>query len=85
MPEKGLFACFPTNLEIDMKHNLSTAPQAEMAIRVSPQPASCLIPENARNTLSDKASQAKLLVSIRSHGLLENLVVSTQDPDPDGS
>lgn len=58
-----------------MKSNTSTAPVADQAIRAIPLNQLVLAPENVRKTSSDKTAHEELEASIRSHGLLENLVV----------
>ena len=50
------------------------APPPEPASRDIPLCQLALAPENVRKTPPDEAADAQLLASIKSHGLLENLV-----------
>ena len=78
--EKPDRVIFIINLEIPMKSNTSTAPVAAQAIQGIPLNRLVLAPENVRKTAADRTANAELEVSIRAHGLLENLVVR-----PEGS
>ena len=54
--------------------------QAKPLIRSIPLSRLELAPENVRKTLPDPAFFAELKASIAAHGLLENLIVRTEDP-----
>ena len=58
---------------------------ATAAIQAVPLAQLVLAPENVRATPPTKVDQAELMASIRSHGLLENLIARRDDPAPDGS
>ncbi len=68
--------------EIRMNH---IAPPPEPAIRDIPLCQLALAPENVRKTPPDEDADAQLVASIKSHGLLENLVVRPDEPAPDGA
>ena len=68
--------------EIRMNH---IAPPPEAAIRDIPLCHLALAPENVRKTPPDEAADAQLVASIKSHGLLENLVVRPDEPAEDGA
>ena len=68
--------------EIRMNH---IAPPPEPAIRDIPLCQLALAPENVRKTPPDEAADAQLIASIKSHGLLENLVARADDPAEDGA
>ena len=70
------------SMEIRMNH---IAPPPEPAIRDIPLCQLALAPENVRKTSPDEAADAQLIASIKSHGLLENLVVRTDEPATDGA
>ena len=57
----------------------------EPAIRDIPLSCLALAPENVRKTPPDEAADAQLVASIKSHGLLENLVARADDPAEDGT
>ena len=59
------------------------APRAEPLIREIP--LTRLAPENVRKTLPDPQADAELKASIAALGLLENLVVHTNEPDEYGA
>ena len=61
------------------------APPPEPAIRDIPLCQLSLAPENVRKTPPDQDADAQLVASIKSHGLLENLVVRPDDPATDGA
>ena len=61
------------------------APPPEPAIRDIPLCQLALAPENVRKTPPDEAAAAQLVASIKSHGLLENLVVRPDEPAADGA
>ena len=61
------------------------APQPEPLIREIPLSCLALAPENVRKTPPDEAADAQLIASIKSHGLLENLVVRPDEPPADGA
>ena len=61
------------------------APPPEPAIRDIPLCQLALAPENVRKTSPDEAADAQLIASIKSHGLLENLVARADDPAEDGA
>ena len=56
----------------------------EPAIREIPLCRLALAPENVRKTPPDEAAQVELQASIAAHGLLENLIARTDEPDVDG-
>ena len=58
------------------------APRAEPLIREIPLSRLALAPENVRKTPPDPQADAELKASIAALGLLENLVVRTDEPDP---
>ncbi len=58
--------------------NQITAPP-ELLVRQVPLDRLVLAPENVRKTPPDRVAQAELEASIRAHGLLENLVVRSDD------
>ena len=60
------------------------APGAEPLIREIPLSRLSLAPENVRKTPPDPRADAELKASIAALGLLENLVVRTDDPSDDG-
>ena len=66
--------------EIRMNH---IAPPPEPTIRDIPLCQLALAPENVRKTPPDEAADAQLIASIKSHGLLENLVVRPDEPAAD--
>lgn len=68
-----------------MTKNLSPVPASAKDVKDIPLNQLVLDAENVRKTPSDKAAQAELVASIRSHGLLENLVVRPAEPDSDGT
>ena len=68
--------------EIRMNH---IAPPPEPAIRDIPLCQLALAPENVRKTPPDEAADAQLIASIKSHGLLENLVARPDEPAADGA
>ena len=68
--------------EIRMNH---IAPPPEPAIRDIPLCQLALAPENVRKTPPDEAADAQLVASIKSHGLLENLVVRPDEAAADGA
>ena len=70
------------SMEIRMNH---IAPQPEPLIREVPLSCLALAPENVRKTSPDEAADAQLIASIKSHGLLENLVARADDPTEDGA
>ena len=70
------------SMEIRMNH---IAPPPEPAIRDIPLCQLALAPENVRKTSPDEAADAQLIASIKSHGLLENLVARADDPAEDGA
>ena len=57
----------------------------EPLIREIPLSCLALAPENVRKTSPDEAADAQLIASIKSHGLLENLVARADDPAEDGA
>ncbi len=59
------------------------APRAEPLIREIPLSSLALAPENVRKTPPDAQADASLKASIAALGLLENLVVRTDDPGED--
>ncbi len=59
-------------------------PRAEPLIREIPLSRLALAPENVRKTPPDPRADAELKASIAALGLLENLVVRTDDPSDDG-
>ena len=61
------------------------APRAEPLIREIPLTRLALAPENVRKTLPDPQADAELKASIAALGLLENLVVHTNEPDEYGA
>ena len=61
------------------------APQPEPLIREIPLSCLALAPENVRKTPPDEAAEAQLIASIKSHGLLKNLVVRPDEPAADGA
>ncbi len=61
------------------------APRAEPLIREIPLSRLALAPENVRKTPPDPLADAELKASIAALGLLENLVVRTDDAAEDGS
>ena len=61
------------------------APPPKPAIRDIPLCRLALAPENVRKTPPDEAADAQLIASIKSHGLLENLVVRPDEPAADGA
>ena len=61
------------------------APRAEPLIREIPLSRLALAPENVRKTPPDPQADAELKASIAALGLLENLVVRTDEPDNDGT
>ena len=61
------------------------APRAEPLIRDIPLSRLSLAPENVRKTPPDPQADASLKASIAALGLLENLVVRTDDPSEDGA
>ena len=61
------------------------APRAEPLIREIPLSRLALAPENVRKTPPDPQADASLKASITALGLLENLVVRPDEPDPDGT
>ena len=61
------------------------APPPEPAVREIPLCQLALAPENVRKTPPDQAADAQLVASIKSHGLLENLVVRPDEPAADGA
>ena len=61
------------------------APRAEPLIRDIPLSRLALAPENVRKTPPDPQADASLKASIAALGLLENLVVRTDDPGEDGA
>ncbi len=60
------------------------APRAGPRIREIPLSRLSLAPENVRKTPPDPRADAELKASIAALGLLENLVVRTDEPDEDG-
>ncbi len=60
------------------------APRAEPLIREIPLSRLALAPENVRRTPPDPQADAELKASIAALGLLENLVVRTDEPDESG-
>ena len=60
------------------------APRAEPLIREIPLSRLALAPENVRKTPPDPRADAELKASIAALGLLENLVVRTDEPDENG-
>ncbi len=60
------------------------APGAAPLIREIPLSRLSLAPENVRKTPPDPRADAELEASIAALGLLENLVVRPDEPDPDG-
>ncbi len=60
------------------------APRAEPLIREIPLSRLALAPENVRKTPPDSRTDAELKASIAALGLLENLVVRTDEPDESG-
>jgi len=60
------------------------APRAEPLIRDIPLSRLSLAPENVRKTPPDSRADAELKASIAALGLLENLVVRSDEPDNDG-
>ena len=82
-PERAAFAPpIRPSMEIRMNH---IAPPPEPAIRDIPLCQLALAPENVRKTPPDEAADAQLIASIKSHGLLENLVVRADEPATDGA
>ena len=61
------------------------APRAEPLIREIPLSRLALAPENVRKTPPDPQADASLKASIAALGLLENLVVRTDDPGEDAA
>ena len=61
------------------------APPPEPAIRDIPLCQLALAPENVRKTPPDQDADAQLVASIKSHGLLENLVARADEPAADGA
>ena len=61
------------------------APRAEPLIREIPLSRLALAPENVRKTPPDAYADAELKASIAALGLLENLVVRTDDPGEDNA
>ena len=61
----------------------ATASQPDL--RAIPLAHLVLAPENVRTTPPSPADQAQLTVSIQAHGVLESLVVRSDEPAPDGS
>ena len=61
------------------------APGAEPLIREIPLSQLALAPENVRKTSPDPRADAELKASIATLGLLENLVVRTEEPDDSGA
>ena len=61
----------------------TTAPQPDL--RAIPLAHLVLAPENVRTTPPSPADQTQLKVSIQAHGVLESLVVRSDEPAPDGS
>ena len=60
-------------------------PRAEPLIREVPLSRLALAPENVRKTPPDPQADAELTASIAALGLLENLVIRTNEPDQDNS
>ena len=60
------------------------APRAEPLIRDIPLSRLALAPENVRKTPPDPRADAELKASIAALGLLENLIVRTDEPDDNG-
>ena len=60
------------------------APRAEPLIREIPLSRLALAPENVRKTPPDPRADAEIKASIAALGLLENLVVRTDEPDESG-
>ena len=82
-PERAVFrASVHPSTEIRMNH---IAPTPEPAIRDIPLCQLALAPENVRKTPPDEDADAQLVASIKSHGLLENLVVRPDEPAADGA
>ena len=82
-PEKAAFAPpIRSSMETRMNH---TAPPPEPLIREIPLCRLALAPENVRKTSPDEAADAQLIASIKSHGLLENLIARADEPDADGA
>ena len=82
-PERAVSrASVHPSTEIRMNH---IAPPPEPAIRDIPLCQLALAPENVRKTPPDEAADAQLIASIKSHGLLENLVARSDDPAEDGA
>ena len=82
-PERAVSrASVHPSTEIRMNH---IAPPPEPAIRDIPLCRLALAPENVRKTPPDEAADAQLVASIKSHGLLENLVARADDPAEDGA
>ncbi len=61
----------------------ATASQPDL--RAIPLACLALAPENVRTTPPSPADQTQLKVSIQAHGVLESLVVRSDEPAPDGS
>ena len=68
-----------------MNKSSSPVPASGNDVRDIPLNQLVLDPENVRKTPADAAARTELVASIRSHGLLENLVVRSGDPDADGN
>ena len=82
-PERAVSrASVHPSTEIRMNH---IAPPPEPAIRDIPLCRLALAPENVRKTPPDEAADTQLIASIKSHGLLENLVARADDPAEDGA
>ena len=82
-PERAARApCSQPSREIRMNH---IAPRAEPLIQEIPLSRLCLAPENVRKTPPDASADASLKASIAALGLLENLVVRTDDPGEDAA
>ena len=82
-PERAAFAPpIRSSMETRMTY---IAPPPEPLIREIPLSCLALAPENVRKTPANQFAEAELVASIKSHGLLENLVARTDDPDSDGT